>query len=68
MDRSYDHLPEDDGCDLPPRQTEESIRAMLDQSRRDIDAGRTVPLQPVLDRMDAAIQRIRARRAAGELG
>ena len=48
----------------PTRFDEAAIRAVLEQSRRDIAEGRTVPLEPVLDRMRATAKRIRRERAA----
>jgi hypothetical protein len=60
MDSPYDHEPDDKT--LPQQPNEADVRAMLEQSRRDIAAGRTVPLPSVLDRMRAAAERIRVQR------
>lgn len=46
---------------VPPDET--AIRAMLEQSRRDIAEGRVRPLGPMLDRMRAAAHEVRTRRA-----
>ena len=54
MDASHDHSFGDEAHDLPPARDETAIRAMPEQSRRDIAEGRIVPLAPVLDRMRAA--------------
>jgi hypothetical protein len=43
----------------PPNTDEAAIRAMLDQSRRDIAEGRVAPLGPVLDRLRGAAVSIR---------
>ena len=56
---------EDAAQDEPPRRSETAIRAMLEQSRRDIAEGRTAPLAAVLDRMRATAERIRHERAKG---
>ena len=61
MDGLHDHQPEDETHDRPQR-SEAAIRAMLEQSRRDIEAGRMTPLAPVLDRMRAVARRIRQER------
>ena len=57
MDDSHDPRLDDDGLGEPPARDEASIRAMLEQSRRDILAGRVVALEPVLERMRAMIER-----------
>ncbi len=44
---------------IPERLPEAAIRASLEQSRRDIEAGQTVLLAPVLARVRAAAQTIR---------
>ena len=53
----------DGALDAPPAPNEAAIRAILEQSRRDIAAGRVVPLGPVLDRMRAAADGIRLGRS-----
>jgi hypothetical protein len=61
MDSPYDHEPEK--ADAERRQPDEAeVRAVLEQSRRDIAEGCTVPLAPVLDHMRATAERIRSRR------
>jgi hypothetical protein len=59
MDGSHDPTLDDDAFGSPPARDEASVRAMLEQSRRDIAAGRIVALEPVLDRMRAAADGIR---------
>ena len=56
MDGSQDPRFDDE---LPPVRDEASIRAMLQRSRRDIAAGRVVAMEPVLERMRAAADRVR---------
>ena len=41
-----------------PKPVPESIAARLDRSEAQIAAGRTVPLEPVLDRLRASIARM----------
>jgi hypothetical protein len=60
MDSPYDHEPDDKTLPQPPNEAD--VRAMLEQSRRDIAAGRTAPLPPVLDRMRATAEQIRLQR------
>ncbi len=43
-----------------PQPTEEALRGILEQSRRDMLAGDIVPMGPVLDRMRATAADIRA--------
>ena len=64
MDDSHDPRLDDDGLGEPPARDEASIRAMLEQSRRDILAGRVVALEPVLERARAAADGIRQGRTA----
>jgi hypothetical protein len=49
----------------PPAKRESEIRAMLVQSRREIDAGLTIPLDVVAYRMRAIAEAIRRERATG---
>jgi len=51
MNRIYGRARPDSPPDDPPSQGEAAIRAMLEQSRREIAAGQTVPMAPVLARM-----------------
>ena len=55
--------PSDDTQDVPPLPDKAAIRTMLEQSRRDIAAGRTVPLQDVLARLRAKADRLLAEQA-----
>ncbi len=59
MDSPHDHQPDDDAQDEAPQRSEAALRAVLEQSRRDIAEGRTVPLSAVLDRMRTVAERIR---------
>ncbi len=54
----------DDTQDVPPLPGEAAIRTMLDQSRRDAAAGRTVPLQDALARLRAKADRLLAEQAS----
>jgi len=63
MDSPRDRHPEHDMQDEPPQKNEAAIRAMLEESRRDIAQGRTVPLAPVLEQMRATAERVRRERA-----
>jgi hypothetical protein len=67
MDHPDDRPAEDQARSDPPPQDEAAIRAMLARSTLDIAEGRTVPLQPVLDRMRATAEAIR-RGHAGAAG
>jgi hypothetical protein len=62
MDSPYDHEPADKTHAEPRQPGEAEVRAVLEQSRRDIAEGRTVALAPVLDQMWATAERIRSRR------
>lgn len=63
MNDSYADKIEDVAADGPVPPDETAIRAMLEQSRRDIAEGRVRPLGPMLDRMRAAAHEVRTRRA-----
>ena len=62
MDSPYDHTSDDAEIDQSSPVTEIAIREMLAQSENDIAAGRIVPMEPVLERMRATAERIRAGR------
>jgi len=68
MDRPNDHFGDTEAQDDPPGNDLAAIRAMLEQSQRDIAAGRTVPLQPVLDRLREKAAAIRRNRPSFQNG
>lgn len=61
MDSPHDHQVHDDGPRMP---SEAQLRAAMEQSDRDVAAGRTVPLADVLAELDDVANRIEARRRA----
>ncbi len=58
----------DPADDAPSQADEASLRAMLDQSRRDIAAGRTVALDDAVTRLRATASRLIAARGAPAAG
>jgi hypothetical protein len=62
MDSPHGHEPADKAHAEPSQPGEAEVRAVLEQSRRDIAEGRTMPLALVFDRMRATAERIRSRR------
>jgi hypothetical protein len=48
----------------PPPLTEAELRAAMEQSDQEVEAGLTVPLEEVLADLDESIARIEARRRA----
>ncbi len=52
------------GEDPPPTATEAELRAAIDQSDRDVEAGLTVSLEEVLADLDDSLARMEARRRA----
>jgi hypothetical protein len=56
-DRQADH-------DTPVTPTEAELRALMEQSARDVEAGHIVPLADVLAELDGVADRIEARRRA----
>jgi hypothetical protein len=61
MDRPHDHQP---GHNAPGMPSEAQLRAAMDESDRDVAAGRTVPIEDVLVELDNVANRIEARRRA----
>jgi len=61
MDKPHDH-PHD--YDAPPMPGEAELRAVMEQSDRDMSAGLTVPLADVLAELDGVAHQIEARRRA----
>jgi hypothetical protein len=51
-----------DGMDVIEDNTPEGWVASLAQSKAEVEAGKAVPLEPVLDRIRARIARMKARR------
>jgi hypothetical protein len=62
MDRHYQTDGDEDSG--PPTPSAAALRARLEQSRRDVEAGRTVAPGPVLDRMRKVAEQVRQDRAA----
>ena len=62
MNDSYADNIEDVAADGPVPPDETAIRALLEQSRRDIAEGRVRPLAPVLGRLRATAHEVRTRR------
>jgi hypothetical protein len=60
MDTRHDHKAGED----PPQPTEAELRAAMEQSDRDVEAGLTVSLKEVLADLDESVARIEARRRA----
>jgi hypothetical protein len=58
MDRPHDVEPDYDAAPMP---SEAELRAAMEESARDVAAGRTVPLADVLAELDEAADRIEAR-------
>lgn len=58
MDHPHDVQPDHDAAPMP---TEAELRAAMEESARDVAAGRTVPLADVLAELDQAADRIEAR-------
>ena len=52
--------------DEPGMPSEAELRAVMEQSDRDVDAGLTVPLVDVLAELDGVADRIEPRRRTGE--
>jgi hypothetical protein len=52
------------GFQPPPMPSEAELGAAMEESARDVAAGRTVPLAEVLAELDEAADRIEARRRA----
>jgi hypothetical protein len=66
MDGLGEQRREDDEGDGPPMPSLAELEAGLARSREDIAAGRTEPLEAVLDRLTASAARVReARRRQG---
>jgi hypothetical protein len=63
MDRRNERFDEDAAQNDPPGSSAEAMLAMSEQSRRDVAAGRTMPLPPVLVRLRARAAAIRRDRA-----
>jgi hypothetical protein len=61
MDSPHNHRVHDDRPSMP---SEAQLRAAMEQSDRDVAAGRTVPLADVLAELDGVANRIEARRRA----
>jgi hypothetical protein len=61
MDRPHDHQADHDAPDMP---SEDQLRAAMEESDRDVAAGRTVPLADVLAELDEVANRMEARRRA----
>lgn len=61
MDSPHDIHRDDDA---PPTPSEAELRAVMEQSHREVAAGLTVPLAEVLAELDAAADRMEARRRA----
>jgi hypothetical protein len=61
MDRPHDHIAD---YDVPAMPSEAELRAAMEESERDVAAGRTVPLADVLAELDDVTKRIEARRRA----
>jgi hypothetical protein len=59
MDDPRDIFPDPDPPTMP---SEQALRAMMDESDRDLAAGRLVPLADVLADLDAAIEQIQTAR------
>ncbi len=59
MDQAPRNRPDDDG---PPTPSEAALREAMDESDRDLAAGRTVPLQDVLRDLESLAGRMEARR------
>jgi hypothetical protein len=59
MDRQHDRQSESDALDMPG---EAGLRTVLDESDRDIAAGRTVALADVLAELDLVASETEARR------
>ena len=64
MDSRRDQQPENDGPDGPAMPSRAELEAMFDADEADVEAGRTVPAQPVLAEMRATAAHIRRERAA----
>lgn len=64
MDSRRDYQPENDGADGPAMPTQAELEAMFDADDADVEAGRTVPAEPVLAEMRATAARIRRERSA----
>ncbi len=60
MDTRHDHKAGED----PPKPTEAELRAAMEQSDRDVEAGLTVSLKEILADLDESVARIEARRRA----
>jgi hypothetical protein len=58
MDSPHDHVRYPDA---PATQSEAALRAAMDQSDREVAAGKTVPLEEILDRLDDLADRTEAR-------
>jgi len=59
MDNPREIFPD---SDPPPMPSEQALRAMMDESDRDLAEGRLVPLADVLADLDAAVERVKAAR------
>jgi hypothetical protein len=61
MDRPQDHQADHDAPGMP---SESQLRAAIEESDRDVAAGRTVPLADVLAELDGIANRLEVRRRA----
>jgi hypothetical protein len=61
MDRPHDHRADHDAPGTP---SEDQLSAAMEESDRDVAAGRTVPLADVLAELDEVANRMEARRRA----